>query len=450
MRFSKRQFFSRALGGLILFSFFAACSGGSGSSGGGGGGSNNSSQAAVTPVTFTGTSYPVIGVSGGNTMTIGVNDSSQCGSNSGAQVNLPCVTVTICAINAPTTCQTINNILLDTGSYGLRVFKSVINSSVLAGMVPVTNGSNQLGECVVYGDGSSDWGPVEYAYVQLGGEPKVGVPIQVIDSTFQSLPSLCSSPNSTPDTGPTTFNGILGVGYKAQDCGSSCVTNGTSGGGYFTCLNGSCNSGTYGGALVTLNAQVTNPVSALPSDNNGVSITLPSVGSSGVSSVTGTMKFGLNSSTVSGNPMVLLVTTVSGSSQNGFTAVLGSSYPSTNASMAAFFDTGSNFLYFNNSSITQCTDAAYAGIYCPSSSSSFTVTNVGSGRTNTQTLSIGNASTLVSGSNYVFSNIGASLPTNLSTVFDYGLPFFFGKTIYVGISGTTSSALSATGPYFAY
>jgi hypothetical protein len=390
-------------------------------------------------------------------MTIGVNDSTQCGSNSGAQVNLPCVTVTICAINSPTTCQTINNILLDTGSYGLRVFKSVINSSVLAGMVPVTNGANQLGECVVYGDGSSDWGSVQYAYVQLGGEPKVGVPIQVIDSTFQSLPSLCSSPNSTPDTGPTTFNGILGVGYKAQDCGSSCVTNGTSGGGYFTCNNGSCNSGTYGGALVALNAQVTNPVSALPSDNNGVVITLPTVGSNGLSSVTGTLKFGLNSSTVSGSPKVFLVSSkVGSSSQAGFVSQVASSYSKSNTNLAAFLDTGSNFLYFSNSNITQCTDSAYSGIYCPTSSASFTMTNVVLDASNnaitsdTQTISIGNAQSLLGGSNYVFSNIAASLPTNLSTVFDYGLPFFFGKTIYVGISGTSSSALGATGPYFAY
>jgi hypothetical protein len=169
-------------------------------------------------------------------MSIGVNDPTLCGSNYAAYPNLPCVSVTICSIANPNTCQTINNILLDTGSYGLRIFQSVITSSVLSGLVPVTNGSYQLGECVEYGDGTSDWGSVQYAYVQLAGEAKVGVPIQVINAGFSTPPSPCQAPNSIPDTSPsnTGFNGILGVGFLAQDCGSACTTSLEN--LYFTCL----------------------------------------------------------------------------------------------------------------------------------------------------------------------------------------------------------------------
>src|SRR6476619_7474596 len=41
-------------------------------------------------------------------------------------VNEPCVSVTIC-VPGTTNCQTIKNLLLDTGSYGLRVFSSAIS-----------------------------------------------------------------------------------------------------------------------------------------------------------------------------------------------------------------------------------------------------------------------------------------------------------------------------------
>src|SRR3569832_1654003 len=40
-------------------------------------------------------------------------------------VNQPCVSVTVC-LPTTTQCQTISDILLDTGSVGLRIFRSVL------------------------------------------------------------------------------------------------------------------------------------------------------------------------------------------------------------------------------------------------------------------------------------------------------------------------------------
>jgi hypothetical protein len=458
MRFS--SFLGRCLLSPFLTLLIVGCGGGSG--GGGSSGSNTTTAAAVTPAHFTATSYATIGTSTGNTMTLGVNDSSQCGSNYQKLINLPCVSVKICSVTNPTTCQTINNILLDTGSYGLRIFKSVINSSVQAGLQPIMKGSNQLAECVLYGDGSSDWGPVEYAYVQLGNEPKVGVPIQVIDSTFQTPPSACSSPNSTPDTGPSVFNGILGVGYLAQDCGVSCASSlSSSSGGYYTCLNGSCNSGTGtgSGAYVDVGAQVTNPVAALPTDNNGVVITLPSVGSSGTTSVTGTLTLGVGtSSAVSAPSIVLQVQSASkfpANTQDGFITEMGSSYSSSSSNwLAGFLDTGSNLYYFGNGP-TQCSGGTYDTFFCPSSTTTVNVVtsaNTSGSTTSTTGLSIANASTVITSTNFVYGNIGAALPTSLSTVVDFGLPFFFGRTVVVGINGRAgaSGVAGSTGPYFAY
>jgi len=88
----------------VLVAGIAACGGGdSGSSGGG-----------TTP------SPPV--VSGDNVLAITVNG-SLCSSNS--YINKPCVSVTICA-PATSTCQTISDILLDTGDSGIRIFKQVL------------------------------------------------------------------------------------------------------------------------------------------------------------------------------------------------------------------------------------------------------------------------------------------------------------------------------------
>jgi hypothetical protein len=54
-----------------------------------------------------------------NVIPITVNG-SLCSANS--YLNKPCVSVTVCTPGT-STCQTISDILLDTGSYGLRIFK---------------------------------------------------------------------------------------------------------------------------------------------------------------------------------------------------------------------------------------------------------------------------------------------------------------------------------------
>src|SRR5271168_4830164 len=65
-----------------------------------------------------GTSIPL--VKGSNVLAVSVGN---CGPSS--YFNEPCVTIKICSPGT-TQCQTIPNVLLDTGSYGLRLFSSVI------------------------------------------------------------------------------------------------------------------------------------------------------------------------------------------------------------------------------------------------------------------------------------------------------------------------------------
>jgi hypothetical protein len=390
---------------LIVLATGCGGSGGSGSSSSGGGGNPPTTGNNVLAITVNGP---------------GLNNSYP---------NEACVSVTICTPGT-TTCQTINDILLDTGSSGLRIFKQALNVSLLQ----VTSGSGSLAECVPYADGSSDWGPVQMASVTLGNEPAVRVPIQVIDSTFGTFPSLCGTPDLT-DLSPSAagYNGILGLGLFVQDCGPECA-NSASNGRYYTCSGSNCT-----GTAVALDSQVQNPVALLPQDNNGVILQLPSVPLGGSPSVNGSLVLGIGTQS---NNVPSGVTGYPADQLGEFTTTFnGTAYSS-------FIDSGSNGLFFPSPSASQlpnCSDNP--DWFCPSSTGSLSATNEGASGSPSGSVSfqIGNFDTLFfNSSNNVFDDIGGSLPDG----FDWGLPFFLGRNIYVGLEGKTSSL--GTGPYWAY
>ncbi|MDR3608878.1 MAG: DUF3443 family protein [Oligoflexia bacterium] len=404
--------------------------------------SSSGSWTSTTSSTSSGgtTSTPV----GGNIMTITVNG-SLCGANQYA--NEPCVSVTLCAAGNPNNCQTIDNILLDTGSYGLRIFQSQITVP----LTPITNSSGaSLAECVQFGDGSTEWGPVQYADVKLGNEPAIEVPVLTIDSTYATPPAICSSSQSTPDTSPSEagFNGILGVGLLAQDCGTYCAQT-ASNGMYYACSGTTCSQTT-----IPLAQQVTNPVSKLPTDNNGVIVELPGgISLGGTSSVTGTLIFGIGTQT---NNIPSGVTAFEANSSAEFTSVF-SAYSS--AAIPSFIDSGSSILFMPPaSSLPACNTAAggshtgsgYSSLYCPSSNIALSSTNysaTGSVNGNVS-FDAGNAYNLFNSGNSVFINMVGNGGSGSSAIVDWGLPFFFGRNVYVGIENTQSAL--GTGPYWAY
>jgi hypothetical protein len=284
----------------------------------------------------------------------------------------------------------------------------------------------------------------------------VAMPIHVIDASYRTPSATCSAPNSIPDTSPAQagFNGILGVGVFAQDCGAGCVTE-TDNDTYFTCNEESCGAG----ASVELAAQVTNPVSLIPVDGNGISITLPAVGAGGATSVTGTMTIGVGGTSYSHSATPTVSITLKTDPNYGeFFVTPGNSFSSSNW-LAGIIDSGSNFIYFNpasnQTSLTKCT-GTYDGFYC--SAGSFTDTNTAAicsgsscsaGASRTETFSIVDIRTHTPFTNSVFSDVAGTLPTSLGNqMFDWGLPFFLGKTVYVGLDGQRSTL--GYGPYFAY
>ena len=360
------------------------------------------------------------GGSADNEIPITVNG-ALCSGNS--YLNKPCVSVTVCTPGT-STCQTIDDILLDTGSYGLRIFKLLLTV-----LPPVTG---NLAECIQFGDGSSVWGPVQTADVILGNEPVVTVPIQVIDSTFGARPARCFNADTTPAV--AGFNGILGIGLFTHDCGTTCVSSANNG-IYYAC-GASCS-----GTTVPLSSQVQNPAALLPLDNNGVLVQLPSVPLGGISSVNGKLILGIGTRS---NNIPSSVTAYSASSTTGeFTTLFGG------RTYNSFIDSGSNGLFFTPppaSQLPNCT-GANAGWFCPTSTLSLSATNTSASGVPSGTVpfQIGNFTSLtVNSFNKAFVEIGGTFRGN----FDWGLPFFFGRNVFVGYGGSASSL--GSGPYWAY
>lgn len=398
-----------------------------------------------------------------NTIPVYIADTSTTGSI--GYTNEPLVSVTICSPNhsSSSECQTISNILLDTGSFGLRIFSSAIASNVVltAETVTINSTAYKVGVCQAFGTGA-DWGAVQNADVIMGNQTATNIPIQVINHSSTPLPSNCASLD--PDTDPCSagYNGILGVGMFAEDCGSDCTVTSTSTnpGQYFACNDNGCfDAYTCSGSTcvvpIPLSKQVINPIAKFASGyNNGLSLAFSTTPNpTGSSGIAGSMTMGIG--TTAGNTPGSNVV-VYAADANGMTDGNGSNFLTLfnsvtygNGSKQSFIDSGSNGLFFpTNATFPTCSDGS--GFFCPSTetSGSAKVGSYGGTASDTVGFFIGNATTLFNTNNSAFYNLGG----NTSSIFDWGLPFFFGRTTYVGLDGTSATFNSGTktGPYWAF
>ncbi|MGE5709603.1 MAG: DUF3443 domain-containing protein [Nitrospira sp.] len=358
-----------------------------------------------------------------NVLTVSVGASTLC-----RNVNELCAQVTICSPGT-SSCQTIPDILVDIGSFGLRIFGSVLLPSLVQ---EVDSQNNPIGECAFFADGTTFWGPVQRADVVLGGEPAVNVPIHVIDPTFAGQSTSQNPCNSVVESNPQDvfFNGILGIGVFAQDCGPVCATqsNNTL---YFSCVGSTC-----AGTAVPLLNQVQNPVSLLPSDNNGVTLTLPSVPSTGAQSVSGSLILGIGTAVNNTPPGGVSVFTT-----DPTTGLFKTIYNGTNFGQAVI-DSGSNGYFFPDQTIPLCT--TLQDFYCPASPANLSATLIGANNHQAAIpFQVANTVSLVQTGNAAFNNLGGQ-----SSTFVWGLPFFLGRTVYVGFESQPSTL--GTGPLIAF
>jgi hypothetical protein len=346
-------------------------------------------------------------------------------------VNIPFVSIRICAPGSTTACQTIDHILLDTASTGLRIMASVLNPAVV--LPDQTDDSGHaLTECLAFISGYV-WGSVKQADVQLAGRTASSLPIQIVgDSTF-AVPASCSSRGSGSMNTVSDFgaNGVLGISQFVADCDAPCAQAVPISGAYYVCSGSTCSP-----VSVSVSKQVQNPVAALDQDNNGFMVEMAAVPAAGAATATGSLILGIG--------------TQANNVPGGATKLDLDSYGDLvttykNQIVSAFFDTGSNGLFFPDAGIPDCTSPL--GWYCPTSTQDLTavVRGATTGTANVD-FSIANIHTLMTANpTYTaYGNIGAYWGNS----FDWGLPFYYGRRVFTAIE--QRSTPNGTGPYIAF
>ena len=184
-------------------------------------------------------------------------------------------------------------------------------------------------------------------------------------------------------------------------------------------------------------------------DSNGVKMQLLPVTST-AATVSGSLTFGINTQTNN----ALGTATVFPLSGDSFTTEF-----SNQTLTDSFIDSGSNALFFP-STITVC-PPPNSSFYCPAGLTAESASNVGAGGSPTSVVpfNIDNADTLFNSNpgDAAFGTLAGPQGTaNTCTAqgtgscsFDWGLPFFYGRSVFTAIDGASVTNVG-TGPFWAY
>lgn len=405
--------------------------------GGGGGGGGGAALPIALPTLpsasapSTATTTPPAAASNAMTLTV---DSGTAPNG----VNLPQVSVQLCAPGTGT-CQTIDHVLIDTGSTGVRIAAAALSASMLSALPREAVGGTPLSACEQFLDGYT-WGTMRTADITLGPKSAAAQPVQIVgDTAAGSVPAACSDNGTLPaENTPADLgtNGIIGLAAFLQDCGAACAQQAVAA-TYYTCASGqACNA-----AAVPVALQARNLVAGFAQDNNGVVISLPAISATGQGTTLGTLYFGVGTQANNAMSGATVLKT------NPQTLAVSATYKATSYP-ASFLDTGSNFFFLNDASIAACpSTGAFKGFYCPASTQGLSATfATPSGTSAPADFSIANAQTLfTSNPGVVAVNDVAGTGTN--NAIDFGLPFFYGRLVAVLNEG--QSALGQPGPFTA-
>jgi len=336
-------------------------------------------------------------------------------------------------------CATIDHMLVDTGSAGVRVLASALGP-VLSGRLPAQTGATDdptsgapIAQCAQFASGYA-WGPIRRADVTIGAKAAGNLPIQVIGDSVYATPADCASVGlgnigTVTDLGA---NGVVGISSAVRDfpLAAQYALSAT----YYYCPStGSCK-----GTRVPLDTQVMNPVANFTSDNNGTIIRLPALPAGGQPSATGELVFGIGTQQNNRLPSNANIIALDG---NGFftTAYKGSLFG------RGVMDSGSNTNTFQDRSIPFDS----WGRYTPSTALSLSAIlkpNGGAAASATVPFQVANTANLMNGQYAAHDDL--AVYTSLSSYFIWGLPFFFGRDVYTALNGTRVGA--QTGPFVAF
>ncbi len=412
--------------------------------------------------------------------------------------NVLYASVTVCAPGARPTdlprakCATIDHVQVDTGSVGLRILASKVAA---LGLVPVelaasagTAGvAGQAHECYPFVVGGL-WGPTAVADVGLGEQWATALPIQLIQddpAAAVQAPLDCYNAVNGQVLGSASAlgsNGILGIGSVTLDCGKLCLDSHyvNSYVQYYSCPPAASSALQCTPAAVAANLQVFNPVAALGkdpgnnnlADNNGVVLVLPAIPEGGAAKVNGELIFGINTRntdaskrsvsnqlSLGANRIQLGVDWQNNLSAHGFDSYLSvTTQYNGNTIYNSYLDTGTNGLFFSDSSITRCSAPApgEASWYCPLSALS-KLASVSDGDRPGQNVAqvfftVGNAGTLAQSITALAGMAGAPATSASSAAsFSWGLPFFYGRRVSLSIwDPAARDPLFASSPWYSF
>ncbi|MDP9056252.1 MAG: DUF3443 domain-containing protein [Pseudomonadota bacterium] len=429
---------------LVLLLALSACGGGS---------SSPTSPGTATP-TPTPTPTATAGVANVAAVILDAGPASLGSAN--AAFNTPFVTITICAPGSTTNCQTIDHVILDTGSVGLRIIQPVINASLLTALPPETDTSGQpVGECYQY-VASYAFGSVRQVDFSIAGETVRSMPVQIIGDTgtFANVPSACSSGGGSAITTVNSFgaNAIIGIGSTGTDCGTICQAGQHTGAIYYDCpASGCAQIIARTASTVAPFEQLPNPVAAFATDNNGTILTLPAVPQAGVASLSGTITFGIGTQPDNSLTAATLLTLTTSQSNLG-PGLLTATFNGATLQQS-YVDSGSTVYFFEDSSLVLCPANNFNAFYCPASPLALSPIITGqNGVSGSAAFTLYNPTTL-RGNVTVAPGLGVdpliAFPKQADPAsFDVGIPFYFGRTVYTAIEG--ANAGGTLGPYVAF
>lgn len=340
-------------------------------------------------------------------------------------INRLYTSVTLC-VPGTTQCQTIDHIVIDTGSSGLRIFNSALT---LTGLPAIKNAQGTLSTCQEFA-ASYMYGSLKQADIKMAGEVAANQPIQIVgDTQFPSAPDSCSNGN------PQIIgmgNGVIGIDSASQQSNQGSMV-------YYQCAN--VNAGSCVEVLPTVSQQINNPISAFATDYNGVILKMNDTLLKGSNSVTGQMIFGIGTqanNTVSPAAQLFKLNSYAELSAK---ATTGTSYN------RSFFDTGSPFIAYSDPASKIPVDQS--GFFAPVSPTTQTL-NTNIIDINQKMISMAylvTNQTALDTTQHVFDNLVESFAV-FSATFDWGLSFFFGKTVYMTFDGQNS--VNGQGPWIAF
>ena len=395
-----------------------------------------------------------------NNLSVAVEAGPSNGFSLTPNANILYATVKVCVPGDPSQCQTIDHVQVDTGSVGLRVLASKVTQLHLPA---VALPSGPVWECYPFVIGGL-WGSTAVADVLLGAESARALPIQLIQddqgAAIQAPLDCANAANGQILSSSSAMgsNGILGIGSVTLDCGLMCLLGNYAGSyvQYYSCPKEAKSAASCTPAAVPANIQVYNPVAAFASDNNGVILTLPAVTGLGASTASGELIFGINTQTnnqlsASASRVRLGVDwhTNPDSYMNVTTRYKGQTIRNS------YLDTGTNGLFFTDNSATPTPRCSNSSWYCPTSTQRQTATiadgdNLLPQNTMEVQFNVGNAEALFLTTNAAFGDLAGAPPSASSTVapsFSWGLPFFYGRRVYLSI---WQQAGAVNGPWYAW